>query len=372
MHNHTHHRAQQATKATLYGALKNIVLGALKVILGITGHSPALTADGIHSFSDLLTDILVLFASHWGSQVADTNHPYGHQRIETAASMFLAFFLMLTGLAIGYHAAFIHGIHEKPQMYVLIVALASVLLNEGLFQYTHYTAKKIQSNLLLANAWHHRSDAASSIVVLIGVAGATMGVYWLDSLAACIVGLMIIRMGGQLAWQSICELVDTGVESKVLERITQCIMQTPGVRAIHQLRTRSMGSAIFVDVHVLVDPHLSVSEGHYIAEKVHQRLEQSIQNVKDVTVHVDSEDDTMHFNSLDLPSREALFEQLKAESDFPWERYSSQIVLHYVQGQMHMAIYLDEDELIAIPIIHYKIKITVYKKIQHETNNLIA
>lgn len=348
------HRYQQAKKATLYGALKNTLLGVLKVALGITGRSHALLADGIHSFSDLLTDILVLFASRFGSQEADSNHPYGHERIETAASMFLAFLLILAGLAIGYDASkhlLFNISHEKPDFYVLLVAFFSMLLNEILFQYTRHTAKKIKSDLLLANAWHHRSDAASSIVVLIGVAGSFLGFYWLDPLAACIVGIMIIKMGGELAWSSICELVDTGVKPETLGKISTTISQTAGVRAIHQLRTRSMGGAIFVDVHVLVDPNLSVSEGHYIAELVHQNLEKGIDNVKDVTVHVDSEDDATVCDSLMLPHREDLFKILKKHSNFQWDEYSSQIVLHYREGKIFLDLYVEMDQKNIQPLL---------------------
>jgi cation diffusion facilitator family transporter len=346
MHAQTHHyRYQQTKRATLLGGLKNIFLGTLKVIFGITGHSHALLADGLHSFSDLLTDILVLFAARFGSEKADANHPYGHQRIETAASMFLAFLLLLAGLTIAYQAIthlFENISHEKPDFYVLIVAAASTLLNEVLFQYTHRTAKKIKSDLLLANAWHHRSDAASSLVVLLGIVGALMGFYRADLVAAAIVGAMIIKMGGELAWTSISELVDTGVPADVLKTIEKTISSTKGVQAIHQLRTRSMGGAIFVDVHVLVDSKLSVSEGHYIAEKVHQYLINAIERVEDVTVHIDSEDDTTVFQSLVLPGREELLLELEQKMpQFHWETYSDSIVLHYLQGKIFIEIHDD-------------------------------
>lgn len=338
------HRYQEAKYATLWGALKNALLGSLKVVLGFTGHSHALVADGFHSFSDLLSDLLVLLASRWGCEEADANHPYGHQRIETAASMFLAFLLMSVGLLIGYNAV-LHFIgkhaYETPHFYVLIVALISALFNEILYQYTHFTAKKIKSDLLLANAWHHRSDAFSSMVVLIGVAGAYMGYFWFDSLAAAIVGIMIIKMGAELAWTSICELVDTGVSPELLENIGNIIAKTTGVEAIHQLRTRSMAGAVFVDVHVLVNPQLSVSEGHYIAEQVYKNLLEKIEQVKDVTVHVDSEDDTTVSQSLDLPARAELLTLLSQHSDFPWNSHSSQIMIHYIQGKIYLDMYTE-------------------------------
>lgn len=364
MHAHTHaFRHQKIQKATIYGAIKNVVLAVIKIVLGITGKSSALVADGVHSFSDLLTDGLVFFASHWGAQQADSNHPYGHQRIETAGSMFLAFFLILVGLLIGYDAI-LHGLvlltttsPVKPDDYVLIVAFISVVFNEGLYRYTHRIAKNTKSDLLMANAWHHRSDAASSLVVLIGVAGALLGFYWLDPLAALIVGVSIIHMGGSLAWTSISELVDTGVKSDILNKISTIIAETPGVRAIHQLRTRSMGGAVFVDVHVLVDPWLSVSEGHYIAERVHQNLKQTIDEVEDVTVHIDSEDDDHVFQSLQLPSRETLLSLLKEQSDFPWENHASNIVLHYWQGKISLRLLVQsEEEILDTPKIQILLK----------------
>lgn len=341
---HTHpQRYQESRKATLYGALKNSVLGCIKTILGITGHSHALIADGIHSFADLFTDVLVLMTAHWGSQEADDNHPYGHQRIETAGSMLLAFLLIVTGGIIAYEAI-LHCFvaPEKPHFYALLVALLSTILNELVYQYTRHTAKKIQSNLLHANALHHRSDAASSLIVLIGIAGAYFGWYWLDPLAAGIVGLLIIKMGGELAWSSISELVDTGVNPALLEKIDQIIQHTSGVKTIHQLRTRSMGGEVFVDVHILVEPWYSVSEGHHIAERVHQRLKKNVAEVTDVTVHVDSEDDTTFYKSQPLPTREMLLKTLHEKTGISWESTFSVITIHYLNGQVFLDVYLEE------------------------------
>jgi cation diffusion facilitator family transporter len=343
------HRYQQTKRVTVVGAIKNIILGTLKVFFGVVGKSHALLADGLHSFSDLLTDLLVVFAARFSSQEADANHPYGHQRIETAASMFLALLLILTGLAIGYDAIkhlFDTAPPEKPDAYVWIVALISILFNEFLFHYTHRIGKKVKSELLIANAWHHRSDAASSLVVLVGILAALLGFHGCDLIAAAIVGAMIIKMGAELAWSSISELVDTGVPIDTLSEIEKTIANTPGVIAIHQLRTRSMGGAIFVDVHVLVNSPLSVSEGHYIAEKVHESLIDAFERVEDVTVHVDSEDDATIFDSLKLPSREELLTQLEQEHpDFVWKEHSEQIVIHYLQGKIFLEVFSDTKEL---------------------------
>jgi len=358
------HRYQQAKKVTLYGALKNMLLGLMKVILGITGNSHALLADGIHSFSDLLTDVLVLAASHWGSQEADQNHPYGHRRIETAASMLLALLLILVGFGIAYD-----GIirlweelpHELPNLYVFIAALVSVLLNEGLFHYTRHIGEKIQSSLLLANAWHHRSDAASSFVVLAGVGAALLGYYQFDFAAAAIVGLMIVRMGAMLAWSSVSELVDTAVEAEKLEQIHHTISNTSGVEAIHQLRTRSMGGEIFIDVHILVNPRLSVTEGHHIAQRVHFNLVEKVESVKDVIVHVDPEDDTFVTPSLKLPPRDKLLEIFHQRwLQFNAENLPFKVVFHYLGGKVYMDVYFepaDQNEVLIME--EYEEKITL-------------
>lgn len=340
-------RYLEARRITLISAMVNAILGLGKVILGISGKSHALLADGIHSIADLATDLLVIVAARFGSQKADREHPYGHQRIETAATMFLALLLILTGAGIAYDATsnlFLNHI-VTPKFYVLFMAFASVLANEAIFHYTKHAADRIQSQLLLANAWHHRSDAASSLVVLIGVGGALAGLVHLDAIAAIIVGFLIIKMGGQLAWSSIKELIDTGVDNQTLEKINQIITSVSGVIAIHQLRTRSMGGKIFVDVHVLVSPDLSVSEGHHVGQRVHFTLQQQLPKISDVTVHIDPEDDQQAAPSLTLPSREELLPQLMQ----CWQGLAGadaidKITIHYLQGQLHLQVYLPSNQ----------------------------
>ena len=331
-------RYHTAKRVTLMGALVNMLLGLMKLIGGFFFQSHALIADGFHSFADLVTDAMVVFASKLGSQDADVSHPYGHQRIETAGTFLLALLLILTGVVIAWHSIteIIAPDFIRPNQLALPIAIFSILANEALYHYTHAIGKRINSSLLIANAWHHRSDAASSIVVLIGLVGTIFGLHYFDAVAAILVGLMIIHMGFTYAWNSIKELVDTGVEPQQLSLIESIIHNVDGVEKVHQLRSRMMGNDIFLDVHILVSPFISVSEGHYIAQHVHQSLMKQCADVRDVTVHVDPEDDEVTSPSLHLPNRkkiETILNPLKTEHPTidTW-------VIHYLDGQVMLDI----------------------------------
>lgn len=328
-------RYQQAKRITLIGAMTNALLGCIKIVGGYFYHSHALVADGVHSFSDLLTDFMVVFASKYGSQDADASHPYGHQRIETAATLLLAVLLILAGAGIAWDSfdELINYAVEKPGLFALPIAMLSIVANEGLFHYTHHIGKRIQSPLIIANAWHHRSDAASSIVVALGLLGSLFGFSYLDAIAAIIVGFMIIKMGMSYGWNSVKELVDSAVEPSMLEKIKQIIQAVDGVEKIHQLRSRSMGGDIFIDVHILVNPYISVSEGHYIAQHVDKILVEQLDAVKDVTVHVDPEDDEQCCPSIHLKNRKTLHDELF----LAWKKKFPDLqtwTLHYLDGKM--------------------------------------
>ncbi|MBA2656549.1 MAG: cation transporter [Tatlockia sp.] len=337
-------RYLQAKKVTLIGAFINALLGGIKIFGGLFFHSHALIADGIHSFSDLITDVMVVFASKYGSQDADISHPYGHQRIETAATLLLALLLILAGTGIAWDSLdeLFNGQVAKPANLALIIALLSVVANEALFHYTFHIGQKIESTLVIANAWHHRSDAASSIVVSLGLLGSLIGLTYLDAIAAIIVGCMIIKMGIDYGWNSVKELVDTAVEPAKLKQIEDLIKAVNGVDKIHQLRSRSMGSDIFIDVHIIVSPFISVSEGHYIAQHVHRTLTSKLSAVKDVTVHVDPEDDEICCPSLNLPNRQTLQNTLL----LPWQSDFTELCdwkLHYLDGKLLIDLYLAPD-----------------------------
>lgn len=340
---HSHSRHYQAQRITVIGIVKNIFLAVIKIIFGISGQSQALIVDGLHSVADLLTDILVLIAAKYGSQHADSNHPYGHQRIETAATVALAALLIITGAFILFDTVqdLIKARHLQPTIMVLWIAIGSAVINELLFHLTKRVGKRIRSNLLIANAWHHRSDAASSIIVATGVAGALLGYGYLDTVAALMVGILIIKMGAELAWSSIQELVDTGVDEQTLTKMQHIIKTVPGVKSIHQLRNRGMGGSIYVDVHIQVNPFLTVSEGHHIAQQVHHTLMQEMPEVTDVTVHVDPEDDEAAEPSKQLPNRDLVLSQLhNTWSSLPESKSIHSIQLHYLSGHIVVEIKL--------------------------------
>jgi cation diffusion facilitator family transporter len=331
-------RRQAINRVTLWGVFVNLVLSVTKLAGGFFGHSQALIADGLHSLSDLASDAMVFVAAKHASEDADEEHPYGHARFETIATVALAVLLVIVSLGIAYDALVslvTDEAIEKPDLFTLWIAALSILSNEGLYHYTRFVGIRIRSNLLHANAWHHRSDAISSIVVLIGLAGTQFNLPKLDAYAAIVVALMIARIGFKLGYDSVQELVDASLEPELVEKIRQKILSHEGVRALHMLRTRRMGHNALVDVHILVAPRLSVSEGHHISETVEKMLIESFDEINDVTVHIDPEDDEEEARSMHLPLRSELIDALKqAWSGYPELSYIDDITLHYLKGEI--------------------------------------
>ncbi len=344
---HSHHdsqRYQDTKKSTWVSVWVNLVLTVLQIVVGYFGRSQALMADGLHSLSDLIADFLVLFANQKSHRSADVTHPYGHARIETAATFLLGVMLVALGLGLLWNAGIklqdpnaMKAVHAAT----FYIALLTLVGKELLFRYMMAIAKRLRSQMLVANAWHARSDAASSFVVLIGIGGNLLGLYFLDLIAALLVAFMIARMGWKMAFQALSELIDTALDEEAVNEIRATIKATPGVRGLHELRTRKMGDSGLVDAHILVDPRLSVSEGHHIAERARKRvLEQH--EVVDVLVHIDPEDDLKAKPSIHLPSRPELIVQLQSalqDALPPPER----IVLHYLNGRIEAELYLSDD-----------------------------
>jgi len=337
-------RYQQIKRITLIGVIVNFSLSLMKVIFGIFGYSHALVADGIHSLSDLVTDYIVLLASKAASHAPDDNHPYGHGRIETLATMGLSIILILIAVGIMINAIYhiIHyDYHHSPSVSVIIVAFISLIANEILYRLTYAVGRRIQSNLVISNAWHSRVDALSSLVVLVGVIAARFSLPLMDNLAAIIVAVLIIKVGIDIAWPSAKELVDTGLEITIVDKISLLIKQVSGVLALHQLRTRLIAGVSIVDAHVQVDPWLSVSEGHYIADQVYAKLAQARLNIADVLVHIDAEDDEHRHNSQYLPTRQVIEQQLQqCCHDLPGFNHCQKITLHYLNDGIHVELYL--------------------------------
>lgn len=274
-------------RVTLIGAVVNLLLSAGKIVGGLLGQSQALIADGVHSLSDLLSDALVLFASRWGSLEADHNHPYGHERIETMATLGVG--LLLLALGAGFLVDSVSRLLNperllEPGWLAFGIAAISVLGKEALYHYTVRVARQTASSLLRANAWHHRSDALSSIVVVVGISGALAGMLWLDAVAAAIVGIMLGWVGWRLIGEAATELVDTGLSGRELSALAATIDAVDGVHGHDKLRSRRMGGRIFVDVRIEVDAELTVLQGQQIAQHVRRQVIDQLPGNADVVV----------------------------------------------------------------------------------------
>ncbi len=338
-------RYAASRRSILASMAVNTTLSLLQITVGYFGRSQALLADGIHTLSDLLSDFLVLFASRQSAAAADDQHPYGHRRIETAATLILGAGLTIVGIGILWRA----GVRLTTGSFVTVhpatlwIALATLACKEGLFHYLMKVAREQRSQMLAANAWHTRADAATSLIGAIGISGNLLGYTFLDSLAAALVAFFIARMGLKLGYQALSELVDTGVEQEELARIRQTLVETPGVRGLHELRTRRMAGQALVDAHVLVDPRISVSEGHYIAETARKRVLTN-HDVLEVMVHIDPEDDFVARPSAHLPGRAELLEHLRdlLRGELP---AVERTVLHYLDGKVEAEIFLKKELL---------------------------
>lgn len=338
-------RYQVAKQVTIVSAVVNTILGVVKIVVGWLGFSQALLADGVHSLADLITDVLVLLAARASAEGPDTNHPYGHGRIETAVTVFLGIFLVGLGLGIAYDAvetwASVSQVMTQP--YVLWAAVLSLIMNEGLFHYGRYKGRQCGSSMLIANAWHHRTDALSSLIVLVGVIGSLWGIAWFDACAAVLVSLLIIKMGVKMMWQNLQELIDTAMDGERQARIKQDIMDVPGVVSVHELRSRSLAGKFFVDVHVQVAPTISVSEGHFIGDQVRGYLEKYHSDIEDVTIHIDPEDDENVCLNAHLPGRSTVEAYLQdyCQDLAIWSAVHG-IQLHFLSGCLHVELMLDD------------------------------
>ncbi|MCG6656669.1 cation transporter [Halomonas campisalis] len=351
---HDRHQQQardtrEAKRATYIAAWLDGVLGFAKVIVGALVGSAALVADGIHSFSDLITDGFVLAATHYGRQGPDHDHHYGHGRIETLATLLLGSVLIFVAGAIAWSSLqrLFAGTHiAAPGIWAMLLALAALLAKEALFHYTMRIAKRVRSKLLEANAWHSRSDVLSTAVVLVALVGAQFGVGWLDAVAAVIVGLLVGKVGWDLLWESARELVDTALPEDAQQQMHEMACSVPGVRGVHDLRTRQSAGHAMVDLHVVVAPRISVSEAHEIGNEVSRRLRRSYPALSDVTFHIDPEDDEGEGDPSrfpGLPLRPEVEQALAARwSSLPCWPQIRDIRLHYLDERISVVVYLDD------------------------------
>lgn len=335
-----------ASRVTIIGMILDAFLGIIKVIGGALFHSQALLVDGIHSFTDVASDLVVLGAMKLSRQEPDDNHPYGHQRIETFGTLVLGSILIAVGAALAWENTlrlFEDSIDTIPQWPVLVAAAISVVSKEWIFRYTRHVGQAIRSDLIVANAWHSRTDAFSSIVVLVSTAGAMLGFLWLDLLAAVVVAGIIIHIGWKFTWDSVQELVDTGLSAIDTDMLKTIARNTEGVLNVHELRSRRMGQDILLDIHLVVRPEISVSEGHQIGMQVVAGMRDALENILDINFHIDAENDEDQFlTSEKLPSREEV-KRIIAEhlGEIPQR---SRLRLHYLRNKLHLEIFLDEPD----------------------------
>ena len=273
--NNASERARAASRSTWVSVVVNLLLTLAQISAGVFTKSQGLVADGVHSLSDLIADFVVLLANHHSQKEADNDHPYGHHRFETAASLVLGGLLLAVGIGMLWSAfKKLEAPESVPTVHVLAlwVAGGALAIKESLFRYMLAVAKRVKSSMLVANAWHARSDAASSLVVGLGIIGNLAGYPILDPIAALIVGFMVGKMGWEFSWDALHDLMDRSADDQEVEAIRQTISETPGVLGVHDLRTRKMGDMIVVDAHIEVKATLTVEAGHDIAVDVRQRV----------------------------------------------------------------------------------------------------
>jgi len=334
-----------ASKVTVIGMILDAVLGVIKVIGGTLFHSQALVVDGIHSFTDVASDVVVLIVMRLSRYGPDADHPYGHQRIETLGTLILGSILIAVGAALAWENILRLVSDEElplPGWPVLVAAALSVVSKEWIYHYTRRVGQRIRSDLIIANAWHSRTDAFSSVVVFVAVIGAMLGYAWLDAIAAVVVAGIIIHIGWKFTWDSVKELVDTGLSEEDTEKLKSIAMETGGVRDVHELRSRRMGQDILLDVHLVVRPEISVSEGHQIGMKVVTGMRGALDHIQDIHFHVDAENDekTPHITQPHLPDREEIRDLLSEHlGAFPPH---SRLRLHYLKNRVHMELFLDD------------------------------
>ncbi len=280
---------RQALRSTWVSVWVNLFLATAQVGIGLFARSQALIADGLHTLSDLVADAVVLVAARHSHAEADDDHPYGHARFETVAALAIGLILIGTGLGLVWGAGV--RLHEGSadaavHPLALLAALITLAAKEGLFHYMRRIGERLKSAMLIANAWHARADAASSLVVAVGIAANLAGWHSMDAVAAIIVGSMIVKTGWGFAVEAFHSLTDHALDPEEIGRIRATVQAVDGVREVRQLRTRRMGDWAVVDMQIEVDPHLSVSEGHYIAEQITARVKDA-HRVAECTVHVD-------------------------------------------------------------------------------------
>jgi cation diffusion facilitator family transporter len=329
----TQEEQRQAQRSTWISVWVNLFLASAQVVIGVFARSQALIADGLHSLSDLVADGVVLFAARHSHAEADAEHPYGHARFETAASLAIGLILVATGVGMVWTAGVkLHDGQNLDAVHPLALAAALITLvaKEGLFRYMRHVGERLKSSMLIANAWHARADAASSLVVALGIAANLLGYHSMDAVAAVIVGFMIVKAGWGFSVDAFHSLTDHALDPEEITRILLTAQAVDGVLDVHNLRTRRMGDWAVIDMHVEVGPHLSVSEGHYIAEQISARVK-AAHRVAECTVHIDPGTVRHLARVLALPSRAQVRDRVQEVLGHP-----ATLRLHYLEGGLEV------------------------------------
>ncbi|SDU20990.1 cation diffusion facilitator family transporter [Halopseudomonas salegens] len=332
-------RQRHMQRVTWISTLVDFLLSVVKLVIGFWVRSPALIADGIHSLSDLLTDGFVLAINRISHAEPDNDHPYGHARFETVGTVLLGAVLLLVGAGLGWdniNRLIGNAPVAEASTWAIAAAVLSLLSKELLYRYGLHWAEKLDSDLLKANAWHSRSDALSSLVVLFGVLATWFGYAWIESWAALLVAALIGQMGAVLGWNALQQLADRGLDEDRQAAIRNSIMQVPGVVSVHALRSRHMGNEYFIDVHIQVGNYISVSEGHQISDWVMRRLMREFSRLGDITLHIDPEDDETPVNHTLAPLRPDILAALAA---YPALADSARVQIHYHRQQVLLELF---------------------------------
>lgn len=280
---------KQMKTVTYWGMVINIILAALKILVGFVLGSMALVADGVHSFSDLFTDAVVLITSKAAKRPPDSSHPYGHGKIETTGSVIIGLVLLIVGAGVGWSAvsSLIQHKANYPGPLVILIAFISVVSKEVLFHVTKKVAIKINSTALYANAWHHRSDAMSSLAVIVGGIVSLFGYGYSDQLAGLVVGIMVAAVAVNIVFDAFKELTEHALDESLTLQIKEILNGNEDIYQWHKLRTRKIGAQLFVDMHILVNPALSVLESHNLTINIEQKITEAIRLPMNVLIHVE-------------------------------------------------------------------------------------
>jgi len=375
------HAKREATNVTLVGMLLDLLLGVGKIVGGVVTNSFALITDGIHSLTDAGTDIFVFIVTRVALAEPDAEHQYGHGRFETLGTIAMGIVFFITAAILLYDSINRLRLDEPlpiPAAAGIAIALLSIATKEWIYHYTMRVAKKLNSSLLRANAWHSRSDAISSVAVLIGIVGARQGYPWMDTVAGMFVALIIAKIGWELCTDSLTELVDTAVPKQRREQFESCVLGIDGIRGITDLRSRTTGGKIILEVRLLVNSYISVSEGHQLGELVNKSLISRFGDVSEVLIHIDPIQHETTEEESQLPERTQLIASLKA----CWKNLIDQhciasIDLHYLGGAIEVDLVLNVDELsmatardleAAIEAEPYITKLRIFNKL-YESNH---